>query len=216
MEVFMRNLSPDLTDYGLRSHLTPFMKTLHINDWYCQKPRKQAFGSVTFLLYPDGQRFLQQHGEQTMPSMGLSKPQSKARLKIMDRHVYCSLIKKQADPFLLKSLAKSAQDRHAANELPLSSEDEKIAFHSQEFSCGICEYLNDQLVYSPDVEWPFAAGIAKFVKKAFILEYEDGNGPMRIEIPYRTIESIVATSRPTALVLTLWEIPRFFATQERT
>jgi hypothetical protein len=62
------------------------------------------------------------------------------------------------------------------------------------------------------VEWPLAAGKAKFVKKAFILDYEDGCGPSRIEIPYRTIESIVATSRPTALVLTLWETPRFFNT----
>jgi hypothetical protein len=64
------------------------------------------------------------------------------------------------------------------------------------------------------VEWPSAAGIAKFVKKAFILDYEDAYGRARIEIPYRTIESIVATSRPTALVLTLWETPRFFGTNE--
>ncbi|OAG12010.1 RdRP-domain-containing protein [Paraphaeosphaeria sporulosa] len=213
MEVFLRNMPPDLTDHGFRNHLAPFMKTLHINDWHCLKPRKKSFGTITFLLYPDGQRFLQQHGEEAMPFTILSKPQFKARLTIMGRLVYCNLSKKQADPFLLKSLAKSAEDRCTANELPVSTEDEKIAFHSQTFSCGVCEYLNGQLVYSPEVEWPFAAGIAKFVKKAFILEYKDGNGATRIEIPYRTIENIVATSRPTALVLTLWETPRFFGTQ---
>lgn len=71
--------------------------------------------------------------------------------------------------------------------------------------------MNGQLAYSPEVEWQSAVGIAKFVKKALILKYEDEYGPARIEIPYRTIESIVATSRPTALILTLWETPRFFS-----
>ncbi|KAF2449704.1 RdRP-domain-containing protein [Karstenula rhodostoma CBS 690.94] len=214
MEVFMRGMPPDLTDHGLRNHLAPLMKILHINDWSCQKPRKKGFGSVTFLLYPDGQRFLQQHGEQVMPSGMFSKPQFKARLTVLGRYVYCSLSKKPADPFTLKHLAKAAEDRRTASELPPSTEDDKIVFHSQAFSCGIYEYVDGQLVYSPEVEWPFAVGIAKFVKKALILEYEDGDGPIRIEIPYRTIESIVATSRPTALVLTLWETPRFFGTKE--
>jgi hypothetical protein len=112
----MRNMPPDLTDHGLRNHLAPLMKSLHINDWSCQKPRKKAFGSVTFLLYPDGQRFLQQHGQQAIPSAKFSKPQFKARLMIMDKYVYCSLSKYPADPFLLKSLAKSAEDRRANSE----------------------------------------------------------------------------------------------------
>lgn len=112
----MRGMPPDLTDHGLRNHLAPFMKTLQINDWSCQKPRKKTFGTITFLLYPDGQRFLQQHGEQTMPSAKFSRTRTKARLTIMGKYVYCGLSKKPADPFLLKSLAKSAKDRRTASE----------------------------------------------------------------------------------------------------
>ncbi|KAL1600457.1 hypothetical protein SLS60_006843 [Paraconiothyrium brasiliense] len=214
MEVFMRGLPLDLTDQGLQNHLAPVVKALYIKDWSCQKPRKKTFGSVTFLLYTDGQRFLQRHGEQAMPPEMFSKPKSKARLKILDRYVYCSLSKKSPDPFLLKCLKKSAEDRRAASEFPSADQDDKIVFSAQAFSCGIHEYVDSQLVYSPEVEWVFGAGTAKFVKKALILDYEDGIGRTRVEIPYRTVESIIATSRPTALVLTLWETPRFFGTNK--
>jgi hypothetical protein len=112
----MRNMPPDLTDHGLEDHLAPLMEALYINDWSCQKPRKKAFGSVTFLLYTDGQRFLQQHGEQAIPTTMFSKPLSKARLMIMGKHVYCSLSKKAADPFLLKCLVRSAEQRRATSE----------------------------------------------------------------------------------------------------
>lgn len=112
----MENLPPDLTDQGLRKQLVPFMKALYVNDWYCQKPRKKPFGTVVFLLSPDGQRFLQQHGEQTLPSKGLTKPRSKARLTIMGKYVYCNLSKNRADPFALKCLAKLAEDRRIASE----------------------------------------------------------------------------------------------------
>ncbi|KAJ4360687.1 uncharacterized protein N0V89_001254 [Didymosphaeria variabile] len=215
MEVFMRGLPLDLTDQGLRTHLAPLVKALYIKDWSCQKPRKKTFGSVTFLLYTDGQKFLQGHGEQAMPPGMFSKYQSKARLMILGKHVYCSLSKKSPDPFLLKCLTKSAEDRRAGSELPPSADqDDKIVFRTQAFSCGIYQYVDSQLVYSPEVEWKFAAGTAKFVKKALILEYEDEFGRTRVEIPYRTVESIVATSRPAALVLTLWETPRLFGTNE--
>ena len=82
-------------------------------------------------------------------------------------------------------------------------------------SCGVYEYADDQLSYSPEIEWPFKTGIAKFVKKALIIDFDDGYGRKRVEIPFRIVESIVATSRPmTALILTLWETPRLFGIQE--
>ena len=81
----------------------------------------------------------------------------------------------------------------------------------QSLSCGLYEYVDNELCYSPEIEWPIITGTAKFVKKALILNYRDMDGSMRVEIPFRIVESIVATSRPTtALILTLWEAPRFF------
>lgn len=46
------------------------------------------------------------------------------------------------------------------------------------------------------------------------MDFDDGTGQKRIEIPYRTVEAIFVTSRPTALTLTLWETPQFFGIQE--
>lgn len=99
--------------------------------------------------------------------------------------------------------------------LPISAEDAKIVFQAQSLSCGIYEHIGNELCYSPEIEWSILTGTAKFVKKALILDYMGINGHMRAEIPFRIVESVVATSRPTtALVLTLWEAPRFFEIHE--
>lgn len=99
--------------------------------------------------------------------------------------------------------------------LPTSAEHAKIAFEAQSLSCGIYEHIDNELWYKPEIEWSILTGTAKFVKKALIIDYMSINGHMRAEIPFRIVESIVATSRPTtALILTLWEAPRFFEIHE--
>ena len=116
MEVFLRNLPPDLTDHSLQNHLTPLVKDLHIKDWSCQKVRRKPFGNVTFLLYRDGQHFLERYGQETIPSGMYSKPQHRARMTVLDKPVYCALSKNPPDPFLLKCLVKSAEERRKAKE----------------------------------------------------------------------------------------------------
>ena len=213
MEVFMRNLPSDLTDHGLQNHLKPLMKSLQIKDWYCQKWRKKSFGSVTFLLHWEGQQFLLQYGQETIRSPTFQKPQYKARMKILDRHVFCTISSQSPDPLLLKCLVKTAEDRRKTKDLPLSAENAKVAFQAVSLSCGIYDFVDGELCYCPEIEWPLVTGTAKFVKKAIILDYEDNDGSKRVEIPFKIVDNVVATSRPTtALILTLWEAPRLFET----
>lgn len=207
----MRNLPLDLTDHGLQFHLKPLMIALHIKDWDCQKGRKKPFGSITFLRHKDGQNFLSKYEQEATNSLMSPKPQFKARMKILDRPVFCTISNKEPDPLLLRCLTKAAEDRRKTNDLPLSTENAKIVFQAKSLSCGLYNFVNDELSFSPEIDWHFVTGYAKFVKKALIIEYEDGNGGRRLEIPFRIVDNIVATSRPTtALILTLWEAPRLF------
>jgi hypothetical protein len=99
MEVFLYNIPSDLTDRALQTQLTQHTKRLGIEDWSCQKPRRKNFGGITFLHLDEGHRFLRQY----------SGP---ARLFIFGQPVTCRLSNRGApDAFLLKSLAKSAEDR---------------------------------------------------------------------------------------------------------
>ncbi|PVH92838.1 hypothetical protein DM02DRAFT_677234 [Periconia macrospinosa] len=184
MEVFMRNLPLDLTDHGLQNHLTPMVKGLHIKDWSCQKVRKKPFRSVTFLLLEDGQRFLQRYGQEVIPSGMFCKSQDKTLMMILGKPVYCTLSKKPPDPFLLKCLVKSAQDRRKTKEPLLPSENAKVLFGAKSLLCGLDEYVDNELSYSPQIEWLFVTGTAKFVKKALVVDYEDKHGRKRVEIPF--------------------------------
>ena len=117
MELFMHNLPPDLTDQGLNEHLTPFVKALNIRDWSCQKQRKKRLGSITFLRSKDGEQFQRQHGQQPVPGANYSgQARFTARLIILGTPVYCMHSKNDPDPFLLKSLAKLAEDRQEAEQ----------------------------------------------------------------------------------------------------
>ena len=101
MELFIDNLPPHITDNELKRHLTPLVKTLEIKDWSCQKQRKKKCGSITFLRLSDGGRFLRQY---------------RSSLVILDTPASCRTSRYDPDPFLLKSLAKSAEDRQEAEQ----------------------------------------------------------------------------------------------------
>jgi hypothetical protein len=104
MEVFLQNLPPDLTDRALQKQLTQFLEVLGILDWTCQKPRKKPFGNITFLHPKDGERFLAIYS-------------GRNRLVIFGSQVKCSPSRRgKPDPFLLRNLTKSADDRHRAKQ----------------------------------------------------------------------------------------------------
>ncbi|KAF2115325.1 RNA dependent RNA polymerase-domain-containing protein [Lophiotrema nucula] len=211
MEVFMGNLPRHLTDQGLKTQLVPFTKALNILDWSCQKPRKKTFGSITFLHARDGEQFLRHHEQEPTGRLNRAgQPQHKARLQILNTPVFCKPNTRALDPFLLKSLEKAAEDRQKAKQRTNQPQESKVAFTVTSLSCGYYDYSDQELVYIPEVEWRTVEGLAKFVKRAVIIQYQGDNGQMKIEIPNRTIEAMVVSTAPTAFTFTLWESPRFF------
>jgi hypothetical protein len=112
MEVFLTGLPPDLTDRSLQSQLTPYLETVNIRDWSCQKPRKKPFGNITFLRADDGQRFLQRYERPSFPGA----KRYATGLVIFGSRVTCKLSNRLPDTFLLRSLTKSAAEREEADQ----------------------------------------------------------------------------------------------------
>ncbi|KAF1842606.1 RdRP-domain-containing protein [Cucurbitaria berberidis CBS 394.84] len=193
MELFMHNLPPHITDNELKRHLTPLVNSLGIRDWSCQKQRKKKFGNITFLYANDGTRF-----------------QKQTPVVILNTPAYCKPSKYDPDPFLLKSLAKSAEDRQEAEQYQYPHKAANVVVAVQSFSCGYYSYVDNKLVYSPELEWETERGIAKFVKNTLIVTFGGPGRPKRIEIPYRIVEGIIVSTQLRALTLTLWETPRLF------
>lgn len=106
MEVFLPTLPANLTDRGLKVQLTRAIETLNIYDWSCEKPRKKSIGFITFLRPVEGQRFLQHYAGRN----------SKAQLEILGTVVHCRPSNKSPNPYLLKSLTKSAEDKLKAQQ----------------------------------------------------------------------------------------------------
>ncbi|KAI2616222.1 RdRP-domain-containing protein [Hypoxylon sp. NC1633] len=215
LEVYIGNLQPDLTDHGLKTQLKPFITDgLVITDWACQKARGRSWGTVTFLHKIQGEKFLTIHGEQIIPGLYRNgKPQSRARLTILGKAAYCKRSTKLPDPFLLRTLVKTAEDlaqhRKEREEQPLPS-DRNVFFDLLGLSCGHYEYPNGNLAYAADIDWP-AIGLAKFARDKLILTFKTKATSIRMEVPYRTVHEVVVTGRPTSLTLTLWEVPRFYS-----
>lgn len=211
----MRNLPRDLTDQSLQGQLNPLLaQTLNITDWICQKPRGKPYGTITFLRKPDGERFLRQHSEINVP--GLTRnghPRSRSRLIILGISVYCTQSKNIPDPFLLRSMAKTIEDKkHQDQEGPETHK--ATIFGLRELSCGHYEFPLGHLTYVPDKEWAsqeIANSTIKFAKHLMIVTFDYATfGRLRLEMPYRMINEIVISARPPSLTLTLWESPRIF------
>lgn len=93
--------------------------------------------------------------------------------------------------------------------------DTKVVFAVRSFECGFYTYTNNELVYLPEIEWKTSEGVAKFIKGALVITFNDVC-PKRVEIPYRIIEGIIISTQPPALTLTLWEAPRLFEVEDQS
>ncbi|CAJ2512005.1 Uu.00g076300.m01.CDS01 [Anthostomella pinea] len=212
MLVFMSNLPPKMTEEGLRIQLLPLITEHGVHDWSCQKPKGKNIGFLSFLRRREGEWFLASYGEQIIPgAIGPDgKQRSRSRLKLLRMSVFCKQSDKPLDPFLYKTLVKAAEDR--AHEDENEQEPQKhtvVTFEMRSLSCGHFEYLRDHLAYTADIEWN-QQGIAKFARDALIVSFDIQSGPFRVEMPYRIIHDITTCTRPSSLVLTLLEAPRFF------
>ncbi|KAI1214371.1 RdRP-domain-containing protein [Annulohypoxylon truncatum] len=209
LEVFVPNLPVGLTDHSLRKQLDPYITgTLNIKDWTCEKNRGKPFGNITFLHRSHGERFLDTYGNQRIRR---NNPQ--ARLVLLGREVQCRKSNRSPNSFLLKSLLKTAEDEKLQDEdddheqpLPMSKD---VTFELRGLSCGHYEYPNGAFTYTPDIDWQ-NEGVVKFARDTLIVSLKSHVGPLRVEVPYRTIEEIIVSQRPTTFTLTLWEAPRLF------
>lgn len=210
----MRNLPNQLTVQSLQSQLSPWIKALNITEWSCDKPRGKSYGTVTFLSQTDGEKFLRQHSETIVPgAMRKGRPATQSRLKILGTPVYCNQSKNKPDPLMLKSMQKTREDKKQQDQTEPENHN-AVIFQLRSLSCGHYEFPLGHLTYLPDKQWTqdeIGGGILKFAKHLMIVTFDYLNfGQLRLEMPYRTINEIVTSTRPPSLTLTLWESPRIF------
>ncbi|KAK7981199.1 FAD/NAD(P)-binding domain-containing protein [Apiospora arundinis] len=229
MDVFVSNLPQDISDKAFRTQLAPKLSALGIGDWSCNKQRKKKNGTITFLRAHDGEAFLRAHGALDMPGQTgkNGKIKQQARLYLWGDRIFCHRGRQEPDPFHLKALQKAGNDRLKKAEVDRQKKPDhddhpksmKVAFAllgtpNIGLSCGYYTYdeSTSELVYASQVDWHAPCGIAKFSKYQLTVMYAGNQGTsIRVEIPYRIIESVVTSSTPEALTLTLWEVPRIFA-----
>jgi hypothetical protein len=203
MEVFIHNVPIDLTCHGFNRELQPFMRQLQIRDFLCEKPKKKRFGTVTFLNTKDGGRFLAVHGQQEEPRVSfLHRPRLVSNLQLMGVAVYCKESKHPPRSRALGTLEYDAEQRaNGIRERP----GEPVVFDMKNFSCGRCDFVGDQLTYSPEVWWTVKGSI-QFKKRTMIVDMEDRR---RIRVPRTAIVGLVYSADGT-LTATLSNVPFFF------
>lgn len=88
--------------------------------------------------------------------------------------------------------------------------DEVFAVYA--LACGYLDFnRGGKLAFSPEVIWRCPSGIVKFSKDELLITYELSTiTKIRVEIPYRIIESILPSTAPTTLTMTLVEPPRLY------
>ncbi|KEY67806.1 hypothetical protein S7711_04117 [Stachybotrys chartarum IBT 7711] len=200
MDVFLRNLPARLTDKSLSTQLATAVEALGIEDWDCQKFGNKTFGILTFLRPQDGERFLQKHGQRPFIAQ--------TPLVILGNIVQCQRSNKPLNPFVIKSLTRSADERRQPVQKPVEAPEGKVIFDLSRLSCGYFEYAGQELSYTMDILWTPDGGWAKFAKRMLVMEFTIGDDKSRVEIPYRIVESIVY--KAGQFTITLWESPRFF------
>ncbi|KAI2622616.1 RdRP-domain-containing protein [Xylaria nigripes] len=222
LQVHMTNVPANLSDRSLKIQLSTPLEQLCIRDYIVLKLRDKAFATLIFLKSKDARKFLDKYGERPVPGAFLpnGKPRMKARLNILGDQVFCRESDKKPDQVLLRVLERGAEERIAEERNRLNGYVEEprvhkhVVFEAQGLLCGHYDYPQGILEYTTDVQWHMP-GLAKFARDVLILSFRLNAGPVRVEIPYRTIHEIVASSRHSSLFLTLCEPPRVFQVTEQ-
>ncbi len=216
MEVFLRNLPPDLTDGTLHAQLEPFMKQLRITDYIVEKRKNGTTGHITFLHADHGKNFLWHHGEATLPTPR-SEPQpqfrpqpkhyppTKPRLFFMGKHVFCKASGREPDPLTLKTIKHDTSQR-TQHEAP--AEPTKV-LAATELNCGYHTLQAGRLTFT--AEWTAREHcIVKFAKRSFIITL--GGRGVDLRISFQSIVELVWWQDGRAAVTLFWP-PTILASQ---
>jgi hypothetical protein len=182
MEVFIRRVSKRETEESLKSFLGNVLRGLSIEDWGCGKRAQKDWAKLFFLNLEDGRRFLRLHG-QTDPGS--------TNLVFKGRQLRCS-ISNSLDTFALRSLemdkiAKAEHKTAPANSKEMSSRKAYQVLACASISCGLWDYIEDELVFKPYHAQTKSANLT--FKSRFIL-FKTGSG-QRLDISYQSIEAVV-------------------------
>lgn len=208
MEVFLHNLPPDLSKDGLKDQLAPFIRTLAILDWNCEKPRKKRFGHIVFLNQVDGEHFLNSHGEEHQE--GYTRLRS--RLMLLGFHVFCKKSNRDPDGYTLRHLAHEAQERVNPTRV-IEEQGNSISFRMIEVSCGYTRFDLGKFEFAPEVEWPVERGSVTFKRRNIIAELGDGR---IIRIPLNTVFEVVWTTPSSRILVTTTDVPSFFRREDNS
>ncbi|KAL3429117.1 RNA dependent RNA polymerase-domain-containing protein [Aspergillus tetrazonus] len=200
MEVFVHNLPGNLTKDSLKNQLEPFMRSLAITDYDCEKPRKKRFGHILFLNQSDGERFLAHHGEE--PQTGRRRPLSK--LNLLGSQVLCRPSHRKPDEFDLRALANEVQEGTNPSRI-IEEEGGSVSFILSTAGCGYTVFVDNEFSYVREVELQQYDTII-FRKRNITVHL--GN-TRRIKIPLSTIYELV-WSKHGSMLLTLITVPLFF------
>ncbi|KAK3988970.1 RNA dependent RNA polymerase-domain-containing protein [Cladorrhinum sp. PSN332] len=206
MEVFMRNLAPDLTENSLEILLKPFMDKLNITDYSCDKRKKSFIGNVTFLNAADAQRFLDHHGEVPEPgtlfkSHGYGKgkprmhPSSKPRLFVMGKACFCKPSGRPADKTALKAIQYAKDEKKKTQSKPVqpvesSAAEKAVTMEATELRCGHHGFFDGCFAFVS--EWHTNENcLVKFGKWNLVLIFQQRDIDIEIRISYKTIIQLI-------------------------
>ena len=236
MEVFLRNVPAELTDRSLLSQLKPFIDILGIEEgsYQCDKKKKKPFATITFLRKTDGERFLAHHGEVAADILtsrnpnrpnhlfAMNGPRTKARLKLMEKWVYCKVSKSEPSEFALAAIVLYMEEKRKMEEQKKTKQGKASQSHSDKFeeknilfnvtatSCGHWMFVEGKLTFF--AEWTAnGAATAKFTRRNLIIKIAprgDGFKGAEIRIPFPTIQELV-WSEDGRIAITLNSSPTF-------
>lgn len=222
MEVYTHGWPQHLPEQALKKKLEPIMAKLNIPNhaFSCDKPRGYKWANITFLDIVHGQSFLKKHGEEVTfvpfkSQGGNRRPPRKAKLQMFGGDIFCSISRergggpntppKKPDPITLRGL-RHAVDEKVKPTYRVEREEGPEIFDLTTLSCGHTTFLDEILVYLPEVEFKIVQGTAKFTKRSLLIKLGDGHV---IKIPLETIIGFVYSFEQT-LTLTLSEQPFLF------
>lgn len=201
MEVFVRNVPMELNREAFQREFDPIMERLQLVDYMCDKSRSKRFGFITFLRQDDGYRFLAAHGEEEIPGSLHGVSRFRPRLSFMGVDIFCKLGDRQPNPLVIRTLEHEAEERK--RRLGIMPET-IISFHMMALSCGRCDFVGEQLVYTPEEAWTME-GIMKFRKRDIVVKTTSHI----IRMPLITVVGMIC-SREGVLTVTLSDVPFFF------
>ncbi|KAL2137939.1 hypothetical protein VTI28DRAFT_7787 [Corynascus sepedonium] len=213
MEVFLWKLPPHLTDSALQSQLRPVMDQLSITSYMTEKQRKRTTGHITFLHEADGLTFLKHHGEEPIEQNHVhafqtrqkKHPQTRARLSILNKPVFCKRSDRQPDDLTLKTIEYETSQRchdKSGTEKPTKT------LQAREINCGFHTFIGGRLTFT--AEWSAAEnGLVKFGSRSVIITLE--RRQVQLRISFQSIveliwwhdgnATITLASAPTILAL---------------